>query len=278
MPLLRRPAPPDPAVEQRMGRLLVRRGVVGGWVPPEDGGTPALTVDEPAQEQSWSPRPVVATSPSAGLLPATLAGGRLDPGHRGAVALLLVCVVAAVVASGVVLRGRPQEVQVPALEQAGTPLPGAVEPTPVASPAPTELVVAVVGEVAAPGVVRLPPGSRVDDALRAAGGLAPGGSAGLLNLARLLVDGEQVVVGPDTPADPPRGAGGPGAPGAGGLVDLNRATASDLVALPGIGPVLAERIVEWRTEHGGFSSVDQLREVPGIGEAKYGSVKAKVTV
>jgi competence protein ComEA len=119
--------------------------------------------------------------------------------------------------------------------------------------------------------VRLPPGSRVDDALRAAGGAtAP---IGLLNLARRVVDGEQVLVGI---------AGGPPGTTAGSaaaaLLDLNTATAEQLDGLPGIGPVLAERIVDWRTEHGRFGSVDQLREVPGIGESKYAQVKAKVSV
>jgi competence protein ComEA len=281
VPLLRRPSPPDPLVEERMGRLLVRPDVPGGWVPPpHDEPTSERDVEQVqtvGPERSWAPRPADAPARRAGLLPSTLAGGRLDPGHRGAVALLLVCLLASVVTAGVVLRGRPQEVAVPHLEQAGTVLPGAPETAPSASPAPTELVVAVVGDVALPGLVRLPPGSRVDDAVRAAGGLRPGGSAGLLNLARQLVDGEQLVVGPDAPPDPAPGAGG-GAATAGGLLDLNRASASELEGLPGIGPVLAERIMEWRTEHGGFASIDQLREVPGIGEAKYSSIKAKVAV
>lgn len=282
--MLRRPAPPDPAVAERIGLLLARPVPAGGWVPPREDEQAGAQAVEPADpEQSWSPRPhesppaAAGPLPASGLLPFTLAGGRLDPGQRGAVALLLVCLLAAVVAAGVVLRGRPQEVAVPRVEQVGAPLPGAADPTPAASAAPTELVVAVVGEVAAPGVVRLAPGSRVDDALRAAGGLAPGGSAGLLNLARPLVDGEQVVVGPDAPPDAPV-AGPAGAMTTGGLVDLNRATTADLDELPGIGPVLAERIADWRTEHGGFGSVDQLREVPGIGEAKFASLRAKVTV
>lgn len=287
MSLLRRPAPPDPAVAERVGLLLARPLPPGGWVPPRDDPAEVGTADadqwstdhEPSAppEPSWSPRTAGGRAP---LLPATLAGGRLDPGRRGAVALLLVCLLAAVVAAGVALRGRPQEVVVPRVEQAGVALPGAPTPTPSTSPPPTELVVAVVGDVASPGVVRLAPGSRVDDALRAAGGLIPGGSAGLLNLARPLVDGEQVVVGPDAPPDPPAAgpAGGPVGTTAGGLVDLNRATAADLDQLPGIGPVLAERVVDWRTEHGGFASIDQLREVPGIGESKFAALKAKVTV
>lgn len=200
-----------------------------------------------------------------------LRGGRLDPGRRGAVALALVAVVAALVAGVVALRGRPQEVAVPRVEQAGQPLPGS-SAQPGTAPA-AEVVVSVAGKVRRPGLVRLPAGSRVDDAVRAAGGVLPGSDPGLLNLARKLVDGEQVLVGV---AGASTAAGAAGSPS--GLVDLNAATASDLDGLPGIGPVLAERIVSWRTENGPFGSVDQLREVPGIGEAKYASLRSKVTV
>ena len=137
------------------------------------------------------------------------------------------------------------------------------------------MVVAVAGKVARPGLVRLPAGSRVDDAVRAAGGVVPGTDPGLLNLARKLVDGEQVLVG----VDPPPGAAPAAGPAAtGGPVDLNTATVADLDALPGIGPVLAQRIVDWRTEHGRFASVEQLREVTGIGESKYADLAAEVAV
>jgi competence protein ComEA len=236
------------------------------WAPRASHGAPVE--DGPADEPEPEPPP-----DRPHLLPDTLRGGRLDPGRTGAVALLLVCVLAAVVAAGVVLRGRPQEVAAPSVEQVGEPLPGVTDAPAVE---PDELVVSVGGDVVAPGLVRLPPGSRVDDAVRAAGGLAPGASYGLLNLARKLVDGEQVLVG----VDPPPGAAavGGGGAAAGGLVSLNAATAADLESLPGIGPVLAERIVDWRTEHGPFRSVDQLREVPGIGESKYAALKSKVTV
>ena len=222
-------------------------------------------------------------------MPVALRTGRLDPGRRGAAALVLVAVLAAVVAGAVVLRGRPQEVLVPQVVSSGSPLPGAsaaADPT-------AQVVVSVSGKVVRPGLVRLPAGSRVDDALRAAGGPTPGTRTGLLNLARRLVDGEQVLVGVDlAPGAPQPGAPRPRAPqpgapqpgagpavaGPGGLLDLNTATASDLDALPGIGPVLAQRIVDWRTEHERFASVDQLREVTGIGEAKYDDLKGKVTV
>lgn len=264
----RRSVPADPAVRARVARLL-DRGPLGGWLPPPS---------EP--EVSWSTRPVEDEDKDEGededdagqpVLPATVRGGRLDPGRRGALALLLVCVLAAVVAGAVVLRGRPQEVPVPVVEQAGQALP----PAATASPSPGgEVVVAVAGTVVRPGLVRLPVGSRVDDAVRAAGGLAPGASLGLLNLARPLVDGEQVLVGVDAPA----GAGPAPVASPAGLLDLNAATAEDLQDLPGIGPVLAERIVDWRTENGRFESVDQLREVSGIGEAKFASLEPEVTV
>jgi competence protein ComEA len=197
---------------------------------------------------------------------------RVDPGRRGAAALVVAALLAAVVAGGFVLRGRPQEVVVPQVVATGEPLPGAAAaPT---TPA-TDVVVAVAGKVVRPGLVRLPAGSRVDDAVRAAGGVVDGVDPGLLNLARRLVDGEQVLVGVDPP---PGAAPAPGSSAAGGPVDLNTATVADLDALPGIGPVLAQRIVDWRAEHGRFASVEQLREVTGIGESKYADLAAEVAV
>ncbi len=164
-------------------------------------------------------------------------------------ALALVGVVAAAVAGVVLLRGRPSEQPLNVPIVAGAP----------ASAAGPEVVVDVSGRVRRPGLVRLPVGARVDDALRAVGGVLPGATTGTLNLARRLADGEQVLVGVAGAA--PAGAS------AGALLDLNAATQQDFDALPGIGPVLADRIVSWRTEHGRFASVDQLREVSGIGEA-----------
>jgi competence protein ComEA len=159
----------------------------------------------------------------------------------------------------------------------GTATPGSTLPAGAAGPGTTtaEVVVDVEGRVRRPGLQRLPPGSRVADALRAAGGTTAGGLVASLNLARVLSDGEQLLV--PGPGDPTTAAGGSGsaagsaAGGAGGSpatgvpVDLNTATQEGLDALPGIGPVLAGRIVAWRTQHGRFSSVDELAEVPGIG-------------
>ena len=183
---------------------------------------------------------------------------QIDPGRRGLAALLAVALVAVLGTAFVVWRGRPRT----------TPLPPAA--VSVSAPPAALLVVDVAGAVRHPGLVRLPPGSRVADALRAAGGLLPGATAGGLNLARKVADGEQVLVGAAAP---------PGAAGASaGPLDLNTATADDLDALPGVGPVLAERIVAWRTEHGSFTSVDQLREVSGIGPRKFDSLRPLVRV
>ncbi|MFD0891943.1 helix-hairpin-helix domain-containing protein, partial [Streptosporangium algeriense] len=138
------------------------------------------------------------------------------------------------------------------------------------------VTVHVTGKVRHPGVVTLPGGSRVADALRAAGGVRGGASSGSLNLARRLVDGEQIVVGaPRTP-----GAAGAPAPAdpAAAVLDLNSATPQQLEQLPGVGEVLAQRIVEYRDGHGGFRGVEQLREISGIGDRKYADLKDRVHV
>jgi competence protein ComEA len=130
------------------------------------------------------------------------------------------------------------------------------------------LVVDVTGKVRRPGIVELPPGSRVVDALEAAGGARPAADTSALNLARLLVDGEQIVVGIAIPeAGPildPGSAAGSGPTGT--AVNLNTASAPELETLPGIGPVTAAAILEWRAHNGAFTSVDELLEVSGIGD------------
>jgi competence protein ComEA len=144
------------------------------------------------------------------------------------------------------------------------PLPAA--PLTTAPVAPTQVVVDVVGAVRRPGLYRLVQGARVADALRRAGGATRRADLSLVNLAQLVADGEQVVV-------PRRGAaaaagGTAGASPATGPVHLNSATAEQLDTLPGVGPVTAQKIVDYRAKHGAFSSVDELDAIPGIGPAR----------
>ncbi|WP_214108904.1 ComEA family DNA-binding protein [Acrocarpospora catenulata] len=142
----------------------------------------------------------------------------------------------------------------------------------MASPSATgNVTVYVTGKVRKPGVLTLPSGSRVIDALTAAGGLKKDATPGNLNLARRLVDGEQIVAG--LPNDP--GSGPP--PSTGGPLSLNSATAAQLEELPGVGEVLAGRIIDYRDSRGGFQSVEQLREISGIGERKFAELKDKVS-
>jgi competence protein ComEA len=142
----------------------------------------------------------------------------------------------------------------------------------------TTLVASVVGRVHRPGLVTLASGARVADAIAAAGGLLPGADAASVNLAAVVTDGQQIAVGvPGASGDSGGQASSTGA-GAGAPVDLNRATAADLDGLPGIGPVLAQRIVEYRQQQGAFTSVDQLDDVPGIGPALFAGLRKRVTV
>jgi competence protein ComEA len=240
--------------------------------------TPTLTPAEPDPAQD----------PPAGgalrrLVPAALRHARVSPGRRGLLVLLAVALCAAAVAAVGAWRARPQPEPIGA-----PPLPAEAArstgpPTTAGPSAGTgEVVVSIAGKVRRPGLVRLPAGARVADAVAAVGGTLPGAVLDNTNLARRLVDGEHVVVGlpsAASPATPPTGGGaasGPGAPGA--PVSLNAATVADLDELPGVGPVLAQRIVEYRERNGGFRTVEQLQEVDGIGEGRYADLKGLVTV
>ena len=144
---------------------------------------------------------------------------------------------------------------------------------------PSTVIVHVTGSVASPGVYDLPEGARVVDAIEAAGGAKRGAERGALNLAAVLVDGQQVVVPRAGEAPVPSATAG-AAPGttAGTLVNVNTATADELETLPGIGEVLAATIVQHREEHGPFTSVDQLLDVSGIGEVTLEEIRDLVTV
>jgi competence protein ComEA len=153
--------------------------------------------------------------------------------------------------------------------------------SPSAAPDGADLVVDVAGKVRRPGIVRLPAGSRVVDALDAAGGARRGVDLTGLNLARLLVDGEQVLVGiRAVPGVAPSAAAAPGgSPSSiGTMVNINSAGAEELETLPGVGPVTAAAILQWRADHGAFSAVEELLEVSGIGDATLAEMAPYVTL
>ena len=227
-------------------------------------------------------------------LPDRWRDARFDPGRSGALVLIVVGIVVATATVLGVRSDRPETQSVPSLPAAGvhslTPAPATTTPAAAASaPAPAEeIVVSVVGLVASAGLVRLPPGSRVADALAAAGGVRDGGDTLGLNLAQRLSDGDQVLVGAATTQAPPSAVGGasagsPGPAGApaatgGGLVNLNTATETELDALPGVGPVTAAAIVAWRTTNGKFTDISQLGEVDGIGPVRLEKLRGQVTL
>ncbi len=192
--------------------------------------------------------------------------------RRTAAAAAAAVLLGVAVAVGLVTSGRSDEPEVPP----ALPVASAGEASSPVSPTSGggSIVISVVGRVAKPGLVTLPDGARVADALEAAGGARPGARLGGLNIARRLTDGEQIYVGVPTPAnaEPAAGPSGSGEPGD-GPVDLNSASLTALDTLPGVGPVTAQRILDWRTEHGRFGVVEQLREVDGIGPTRFARLK-----
>lgn len=181
--------------------------------------------------------------------------------RKALIAVALLALGGLVAGWGVAMRAQPKPLRV-----------AASTPAPDAKPAARLLYVHVAGAVASPGLYRVPEGSRVDDAVTAAGGPAQDADLDEINLAAKLRDGDKVVV--------PR-AGEGGTEEGGGTTDrvnLNAASAADLQELPGIGPALAERIVAHRTEHGPFRTVEDLKKVAGIGPKTFERLKDLVTV
>jgi len=212
------------------------------------------------------------------VLPAPLRGRVvLGPGPVAVVAVLVALGLA--LTTWWVLRGQAEPVDpTPAAPRAlATPLPIGASPS-VAASGSAELVVDVAGKVRRPGIAVLQPGDRVIDAIRAAGGVRRGADLTGLNLARLLVDGEQVVVGIPPPPGVAASAAGDPAAQAGALVNINTATATQLEELPGVGPVTAESIIAFRTEHGAFTNVEELLDVSGIGDATLAEIAPHVTI
>jgi competence protein ComEA len=229
---------------------------------------------------------------------------RVDPGRRSALAVGLAVLVAALVTGGWVLLDRPRPVPVAAqassLPASATPVGTRAPSVPLASigsasaapPAQVAgsgapVVVDVAGKVRHPGLYRLASGSRIDDAVRSAGGALHGVDLSGLNLAAKVVDGQQILVGAPPGVAPPVGTAsasgsgavaGAGSTVAGAPVDLNSASLEQLQTLPGVGPVLGQHILDWRTAHGSFTSVQQLDDVPGIGTVKFAALQPLVTV
>ncbi len=283
------------------------------------GESAARDPREPAGDDSWAAAPPASTSdcgaPAGSGSSARSRGSagirswigrhadrvRIDPGPRAVLAVAVAAVLAALVAGAWVLSARPSAVPVSgaaALDasSADTVIPpggrSSAPPRPSTTPsgsagAGPSVVVDVAGRVRRPGVYSLRSGSRIVDALRAAGGALPGTQLTSLNLAARLTDGQQVLVGATggvgagtalPSVGGPSGAGGSTGSPAPASVNLNTATAEQLQTLPGVGPVLAQHIVDWRTQHGGFTTVDQLREVSGIGDVKFAAIQPLVVV
>lgn len=202
--------------------------------------------------------------------------------HLGVIcALLLLSVMAA---GWLLLRARPVAVASPGdVVTVATPSQSAASATPSMAKSASKIVVHVLGAVRRPGLVRLPENARVQDAIDAAGGLTRRADPGELNLAQLLSDGQQVLIGTARhPAGEVREQPGSGdassGPTAQGALDLNRANQAQLEELPEVGPVTAQAILAWRQEHGRFTRIEELQEVDGIGPKTYGQIAPHVRV
>ena len=284
----REPAPTEEdriAARRRLAAISSRSAGAPktGWVPQVPVGLDSGERESPRSGSASVDRLPLALRAAVELLPATVRGGRV--GLEGGHAVVIVLVVLLGVAIGALLLGlgRPRVEPVgtgvsATVVATGTPASGLPDSQPGDShpSGQAQMVVHVAGKVKTPGIVRLPSGSRVLDAVEAAGGPLQGVDLTGLNLARLITDGEQILVG----VPPPAGAdAAPSGGSAGvGLVNLNTSSAEQLEALPGIGPALAGRILAWRDQHGQFGSVEELQEVSGIGPAIFAELADLVTV
>ncbi len=285
------PARRRPGARGRLGRapdeVEPGLGLRPGF-PERYGGREHQFGTEPASAEPDADGTGDAPGSGRGLASRLPGPGAFDPGRRGVRALAAVAAVVVVVAAVWAWRARPSAEPVqPVAASSEAPVSTATEAAPgapVPAGSPGQVVVALAGKVRRPGLVRLPAGARVADAIEAAGGALPGVDVALLNPARKVTDGELILVGVTAPpgqAAPGPAAGG-GAPGGSaapaGPVNLNTATLAQLDALPGVGPVLAQRILDHRDRNGGFRSVSDLRQVDGIGDARYEQLKELVTV
>jgi competence protein ComEA len=193
------------------------------------------------------------------------------PGRRVLIALVALAAVGLVGGYGVAMRAKPHATRI-----------SLTSPGPDVRTSRRLIYVHVGGAVRRPGLYRLPDGSRIYDAIEAAGGGTKDADLDAVNLAAKVKDGDKVLVPTKAQQAGPNGTGA-GPPGSGsgtqgGLVNINSATVEQLDSLPGIGPAIAQRIIDYRTEHGGFRSIDELMDVPGIGPAKFAELKDRITV
>lgn len=266
-----RDGPPDWAVPDSHTRVVAARRSPPH--PDPDPEPPA--VPEPGRHASRRP------GLPAALVPETLRG-RVGLGAGPLAVVAVMVAVGLAVTTWWVVRA-DSAVVAPVAPSPVEPLVAEVSPS-AAAPSSADAVggsvtVDVAGKVRRPGIAVLEAGSRVVDALRAAGGARGQVDLTGLNLARVLVDGEQIVVGVASPAVglPGAAASSTAAPG-GALVDLNTADTVALESLPEVGPVTAQAILTWRAENGGFTAVSELLEVNGIGEATLAAMAPFVTV
>jgi competence protein ComEA len=268
---------------QKVQARLVALSGAPGPVPERDGPDAAADSphESPPQTRPHGERDLPAGSQAGRLVrwwvPAPLREARWDAGRPAALILSLVAALAAVIAAFGVWRDRPVPEPAPALPLVTAAAAKSSSTPPLPGPA-HEVVVSVLGRVAHPGLIRLPDGTRVADALAAVGGALPGTDLLSLNIARRLSDGEQLLVGVAPPPGQPVSSQPAGSPSGSQVVDLNTATLEQLDGLPGVGTVTAQRILDWRSAHGRFTSVDQLREVSGIGQARLAQLKRRVQV
>ncbi|MGH3459769.1 helix-hairpin-helix domain-containing protein [Aeromicrobium sp.] len=200
---------------------------------------------------------------------------RVDRAH--ARVLVTIAVAAGVLLTWWLLAERPRTSSPEALSlsTAASAAPGTATPSAEVS-ASGEVVVDVAGKVKRPGIVSLPAGSRVHEAIAEAGGVRGKADTSTINMARVLTDGEQILVGV-APVAGPAPASASGSAAAGARISLGSATLEQLDTLPGIGPVTAQAILDYRSEHGAFTSVDDLLDVKGIGEATLADIRDRVT-
>ncbi|MDQ1584415.1 MAG: competence protein ComEA [Microbacteriaceae bacterium] len=222
-----------------------------------------------------------------GLAPGARAGPggvRIRIGVGAGIVLVIAALIVAVVVSVLAPHGSTQTVAAVTGKQASA-AGGLASTGPGAGGASAPLFVHVLGAVEHPGLFQLHDGARVIDAIAAAGGFSADAEMGGVNLARVVADGEQLhvprvgeVVTGSAAGGATGGASGGGASAAGGKVNLNVATVAELDALPRVGPVMAQRIVDWRTANGRFTSVDDLMSVTGIGQKTFDGLKDLVTI